>query len=181
MRDLAELPSCTRCDLSITRNLVVAGAGPATPELLVIGEAPGRQEDETGEPFVGRSGQLLFRLIEEEIGLTRAQCFVTSVVKCRPPGNRTPTRHELATCRPWLDEQLTVISPRVVVTVGNTSGKSVFGFSEKMVDVHGTVLSLGAVPGVATYHPAAALRGGEKIVELMRQDFRVVRDLLASL
>ncbi|HVB50461.1 MAG TPA: uracil-DNA glycosylase [Acidimicrobiales bacterium] len=180
MIDLAELPTCTRCDLSLTRQRVVVGSGPLTPQLMVIGEAPGRLEDETGEPFVGRSGQLLFRLLEEEIGLRREQCFVTSVVKCRPPANRTPTRHELATCRPWLDEQLELITPRVVVTLGNTAARSVFGFSEPMRDFHGRVVNVGSVPGLATYHPAAALRGGVTVVDLMRNDFRVVRQLLAT-
>lgn len=180
MPDLAELPTCTRCDLSLTRRRVVVGSGPLAPQLFVIGEAPGRLEDETGEPFVGRSGQLLFRLLEEEVGVTREQCFVTSVVKCRPPANRTPTRHELTTCRPWLDEQLNAVTPRVVVTLGNTASRSVFGTLESMRDVHGRVVRLGLVPGLATYHPAAALRGGTGVVELMRQDFRVVRQLLET-
>jgi DNA polymerase len=148
---------------------------------MIIGEAPGRNEDETGEPFVGRSGQLLFRLIEEEIGLKREECFVTSVVKCRPPANRTPTKYEIKTCRPWLDEQLSYIAPHFVVTVGNTSGREVFGFEGTMRDVHGQVLQIGSVPGLATYHPAAALRGGSTVVDMMRCDFRVVRKQLASL
>jgi DNA polymerase len=178
--DLAELPTCTRCDLSLTRQRVVVGAGPLAPQLMVIGEAPGRLEDETGEPFVGRSGQLLFRLLEDETGLLREQCFVTSVVKCRPPANRTPTRHELTTCRPWLDEQLQLITPRVIVTLGNTAARSVFGITEPMRDFHGRIVRVGAVPGLATYHPAAALRGGDAVVDLMRTDFRVVRELLAT-
>ena len=90
-RDLNELPTCTRCALSLTRRQrVVVGSGPRDPALMVIGEAPGRDEDEGGEPFIGRSGRLLFQLIEEEVGLARAECFVTNVVKCRPPANRTP-------------------------------------------------------------------------------------------
>jgi DNA polymerase len=177
---LTELPTCTRCDLSLTRQRVVIGSGPLSPQLMIIGEAPGRQEDETGEPFVGRSGQLLFRLLEEVVGLTREQCFVTSVVKCRPPGNRTPTRHELATCRPWLDEQMQLISPRVIVTLGNTAARSLFGFVEPMRAFHGRVVPVGAVPGVATYHPAAALRAGDVIADFIREDFVKVRDLLVA-
>jgi len=178
--DLAELPTCTRCDLARTRQRVVVGSGPLAPQLFVIGEAPGRLEDETGQPFVGRSGQLLFRLLDEEVGVTREQCFVTSVVKCRPPANRTPTRHELNTCRPWLYEQLQLITPRVVLTLGNTASAAVLGVLEPMRDLHGRVLHLGAIPALATYHPAAALRGGASVVELMRQDFRVVRQLLEA-
>jgi DNA polymerase len=88
--DLDELPSCRACALSTTRQRVVVGSGPAAPRLMVVGEAPGRSEDEGGEPFIGRSGQLLVRLIYEELGLERAHCFITNAVKCRPPHNRTP-------------------------------------------------------------------------------------------
>ena len=93
--NIPELATCKRCALSKTRTRVVIGSGPDSPSLMVIGEAPGRHEDEGGEPFIGRSGQLLFRLIEEETGLLRSDCFVTNVVKCRPPNNRTPNRLSL--------------------------------------------------------------------------------------
>jgi uracil-DNA glycosylase family 4 len=178
--NLLELPSCTRCDLSLTRQRVVVGSGPSDPALLVIGEAPGRSEDEGGEPFIGRSGQLLFRLLEEEIGVTRSQCFVTNVVKCRPPENRTPTTHEITTCRPWLDEQLTKITPKAVLTLGNTAGRAVFGFSESMSAVHGRIMTLGSHRGLPTYHPAAALRGGPSVVNVMRADMQLLRPLLES-
>jgi uracil-DNA glycosylase family 4 len=178
--DLNELVSCTRCDLSLTRQRVVVGSGPNTPQLMVIGEAPGRSEDEGGEPFIGRSGQLLFRLLQEEVGVTRSQCFVTNVVKCRPPANRTPTFLEIKTCRPWLDEQLAMITPRAILTLGNTASRAVFGFEAPMGAVHGRVVHLGAVPGLATYHPAAALRGGSSVVQVMRRDLAVLRQLLEA-
>ena len=176
--DLEALSTCTRCDLSITRQRVVIGSGPAGPALMVIGEAPGRSEDEGGEPFIGRSGQLLFRLLDEEAGLSRDQCFVTNVVKCRPPNNRTPTRHELATCRPWLAEQLADVRPRVVLALGNTAARSVFGYEQGIGHTHGLVALLDSGPGLATYHPAAALRYGAAVLEVMRADLAILRSLV---
>lgn len=178
MLDLNELATCTRCQLSLSRQRVVIGSGPISPELMVIGEAPGRSEDEGGEPFIGRSGQLLFRLLLEELGVTRSQCFVTNVVKCRPPQNRTPTFLEIKTCRPWLDEQMALVTPRAILTLGNTASRAVFGFDSPMGAVHGRVVHLRGVPGVATYHPAAALRGGPSVVQVMRRDLAVLSPLL---
>lgn len=177
-RDLTELPTCTRCDLSQTRQRVVVGSGLRRPALLVVGEAPGRSEDEGGEPFIGRSGQLLFRLIEDEVGLSRDQCFVTNVVKCRPPKNRTPRRYELDACYPWFVAQLDDIKPRVVLALGNTAARAVFGYAEGIGTTHGLVRDLGSCLGIATYHPAAALRGGPGVVRVMRDDLRIVRSLV---
>lgn len=178
--DWAELATCTRCDLAMTRQRVVIGSGPLRAALMVVGEAPGRTEDEGGEPFIGRSGRLLFHLIEEDVGLTRAQCFVTNVVKCRPPGNRTPRRVEREACRPWLDAQLDLVAPRVVLALGNTAARAVFGFSEGIGQTHGLVQPLGRGQGLATYHPAAALRGGPSVMDVLRADLRIVRDLLRT-
>jgi len=171
---LSEMATCTRCSLSETRQRVVIGSGPLRPALMVIGEAPGKNEDEGGEPFIGRSGQLLFRLIEEETGLTRSQCFVTNVVKCRPPQNRTPRASELQACRPWIDEQLREVLPKIILAVGNTAAQSLFATKEPMGELHGVVRMLGATKAVATYHPAAALRQGNSVVEMMRQDLQTV-------
>lgn len=160
------------------RQRVVVGSGPHQPVLMIVGEAPGRSEDEGGEPFIGRSGQLLFRLIEEEIGISRSDCFVTNVVKCRPPANRSPTRHELETCRPWLVEQFAVVRPSVILAVGNTAARSLFGCASTMAEMHGRVVDLNNVIGVATYHPAAALRGGPSVVGVMRADLKIVKGLV---
>ncbi len=115
--------TCTKCPLAEGRTQVVFGVGSAQAELLFIGEGPGREEDLAGEPFVGRSGKLLDRLMAEEIGLTRAQCYIANVVKCRPPNNRDPAPNEIAACRPYLDEQIDLIDPSVIVTLGNFSTK----------------------------------------------------------
>jgi uracil-DNA glycosylase family 4 len=179
-RDLAELPTCTRCALSETRQRVVVGSGPVAPALMVIGEAPGRDEDEGGEPFIGRSGRLLFQLILEEVGLERSQCFVTNVVKCRPPANRTPTRDELSACRPWLSEQFQVVRASLVLALGNTAARSVFGYEHGIGVTHGQVVQLGGGRGMATYHPAAALRGGANVVNVMREDLRILKSLMVT-
>ena len=178
--DLVAMAACTRCSLSATRQHVVCGSGPLDSTLVIVGEAPGRQEDETGQSFVGRSGQLLFRLIEEEVGLTRDQCYSTSVVKCRPPNNRPPQRLELEACRPWICEQLIAVAPRVVVVLGATAARSLLGRRDPMSALHGEIVTLGSATALATYHPAAALRGGARIVDLLRADLRTVRRLIAE-
>ena len=175
--DLTELPYCEACALSRTRQRVVVGSGPAVPGLLVVGEAPGRAEDEGGEPFIGRSGQLLMRLIREELALERHQYFITNAVKCRPPQNRTPRTSEVVTCHPWLEAQIEELSPSLILAVGNVAAKAVFGYEEGISRTHGRVSQCGQVQGIATYHPAAALRGGPNVVDVMRADLRVLRSL----
>lgn len=175
--DLAELPFCQACALSATRQRVVVGSGPVAPRLMVVGEAPGRTEDEGGEPFIGRSGQLLVRLILEELGLERAHYFITNTVKCRPPQNRTPRASEVATCHPWLETQIAALRPTRILAVGNVAAKAVFGFEEGISRTHGRLSRYEDVPGVATYHPAAALRGGPHVVDVMRADLRILGTL----
>ena len=177
--DVAALSSCTRCRLCETRQRVVIGTGPREAALLLVGEAPGRDEDEGGAPFIGRSGRLLFRLIDEEVGLARDACYVTNTVKCRPPGNRVPARDELDACRPWLDEQRADLAPRVTLAVGLTAAREILGATLPMGQIHGRARHLGDAAGLATYHPAAALRD-PSLVDVMRADLRVVRALLAS-
>jgi DNA polymerase len=121
----------------------------------------------------------LFELLGE-IGVRRQDCFVTNVVKCRPPDNRTPRREELEACRPWLLEQFRQCDANVVLALGNTSAKAVFGFTDPMGAVHGKVFELGSSRGIATYHPAAALRGGPSVVDVMRADLLILQALLAA-
>ncbi len=180
MLDLQELLSCTRCALSETRNRVVVGSGESSAPLMIIGEAPGKNEDEGGAPFIGRSGRLLFQLLDDELGLTRADCYVTNVVKCRPPQNRTPRSIEIATCRPWLDEQLRDATPRVLLVLGNIAARSVLGFDQGITLTHGEVTHVGAIPALATFHPAAALRGGSSVVDVMRHDLGLLRPFLET-
>ncbi len=179
MLDLAELPTCTKCVLALTRQRVVVGSGSLDSVLTIVGEAPGKTEDEGGEAFIGRSGRLLFQLVRDELDLSRDECFVTNVVKCRPPANRTPRPDEIATCRPWLDEQLALSRAGFLLALGNTAARAVLGFDEGIGVTHGRVVDLGPVRALATYHPAAALRSGPSVVDVMRRDLRVLKNLLA--
>src|ERR1700729_4515078 len=115
--------NCIKCALSEGRTQVVFGVGAPDADLLFVGEGPGREEDLAGEPFVGRSGKLLDRLMWEEVGLTRAECYIANVVKCRPPQNRDPAPREIEACRPYLAEQIDLIDPRVIVTLGKIKKK----------------------------------------------------------
>jgi len=178
--DFAEMSTCERCGLAATRQRVVIGTGPLDARVMIIGEAPGRTEDEGGAPFIGRSGKLFFELLTEEVGLSRAQCYVTNVVKCRPPANRTPTPPEIAACRPWLVEQLDRVAPSFILTLGNTAGRAIFAYRSGIGQVHGHVFRSGSIRGIPTYHPAAALRGGPSVVDVMRDDLRVLRRLVEA-
>jgi len=177
---LAEAANCTNCVLSSTRTQVVIGSGEITARVVIVGEAPGRNEDEGGAPFIGRSGQLLFRLLEEELGLVREDCYVTNVVKCRPPNNRTPKRAEIDACRRWWELQRGAMHPEVVLTLGLTATRAVLGVRSAMADLHGRISRIDHLSVVPTYHPAAALRQGPSVVDMMRADFRVARGLLTS-
>ena len=170
-RSLVE--GCRACSLSETRQRVVVESGPRDAAVVLVGEAPGRIEDEGGQPFTGRSGRLLLALVDEVLGLSREQCFITNVVKCRPPANRTPRAEELLACSHWCTEQLNATTG-VVVTLGLTATRALSGERLPLAEVRGRVLPYGARSLIATYHPAAALRGGPSVVAMMRDDFAVV-------
>ncbi|MGI8793371.1 MAG: uracil-DNA glycosylase, partial [Acidimicrobiales bacterium] len=134
-----EAAGCTRCPLAATRTQVVFGVGDVAADLMFVGEAPGREEDLKGEPFVGRSGQLLDRLVAEEIGLTRDAFYIANVVKCRPPGNRDPAKDEVSACRPYLEGQVDLIEPRVIVTLGNFATRLLLDTDQGITKVRGKV------------------------------------------
>jgi DNA polymerase len=165
--------ACTRCPLAAGRTTVVFGEGDPDADLMVVGEGPGRDEDLQGRPFVGRSGQLLDRLLAEEAGLRRDQVYIANVVKCRPPGNRDPLPEEIAACRPFLDQQVALIAPRVVLTLGRFATHALLGTTDPITRVRGRTYPFGSSGAVLlpTYHPAAALRGGGEVVAMMRADF----------
>lgn len=171
---------CTKCPLSVTRRNPVFGSGPRDARLAIIGEGPGAREDELGIPFVGRSGALLDSLLSDVVGLSRDEVFVTNIVKCRPPENRDPTKDEVAACEGYLVAQLAHVDPLVVVTLGNVATRTILKTTDGITSLRGVLASttLTSAPVVPTFHPAAALRGGTKVLEQMRDDFAVVASML---
>ncbi len=175
-----EVGNCTKCPLHETRTKAVFGAGNADADLIFIGEAPGAEEDRQGLPFVGRAGQLLNQLLEE-IGLSREDVFIANVLKSRPPGNRDPQPSEIAACEPYLFEQVGLIEPKVVCTLGNFSTKLLTGSPTGITRVRGTpqIHELGGrmVFLLPLFHPAAALRT-PAVKEQLRADFATIPELL---
>jgi uracil-DNA glycosylase family 4 len=172
---------CALCKLATGRRQVVFGVGRDDADLMFVGEGPGEQEDIQGEPFVGRAGQLLTQLIEG-IGLTRKDVYIANVVKCRPPGNRDPQPDEIEACAPWLDRQLDLIRPRVIVTLGNFSTKLLLGTKDGITKLRGRAFPF-ARAGIEaqllpTLHPAAVLRGGGQRLAEVRSDFVHVKRAL---
>ncbi|HEX5616206.1 MAG TPA: uracil-DNA glycosylase [Acidimicrobiia bacterium] len=173
--------TCTLCTLAPTRTQVVFGSGTESAELMFVGEGPGEQEDLQGLPFVGRSGQLLTRLIEG-IGLTRDDVYIANVVKCRPPGNRDPQPAEVAACSPWLDRQLQLVEPRVLVTLGKHATHLVLDTKVGITKLRGQQFPLerAGVRAVVipTLHPAFVLRGGGAALAEARADFVKIKRAL---
>ena len=161
----AEIESCKICELAKHRTKVVPGDGPENARLLFIGEAPGWYEDQSGKPFVGAAGQYLDQLIGM-IGYKRSQVYICNVIKCRPPENRDPMPGEIQACSKWLERQLELIKPRVIVTLGRYSMAKYFP-GESISKVHGRSKRIGNIIYFAMYHPAAALHQGNlrKVIE----------------
>jgi uracil-DNA glycosylase len=177
-----EASACTRCRLSSGRTQVVYGTGSPHADLVFIGEGPGFHEDKQGIPFVGAAGQLLNRLLEE-VGIRREDVYICNVVKCRPPGNRDPLPDEIDACKPWLEEQLELIDPHVIVTLGNFATRFVLGRQLSISRVRGERFPLGQRTVIPTFHPAAVLHGGgesSRQMESLRQDFRTIHRVLAE-
>ena len=166
-----EASTCTRCALAAGRTQVVFGTGDPRADLLFVGEGPGAEEDRQGLPFVGRSGQLLDRLLLEEIGLTRDRVYIANVVKCRPPDNRDPLPVEIDACRPYLQRQLELIDPRVVVTLGKFAGQLLLESKVPITKLRGQAYRFGRAVLIPTVHPAYALRGGAEPMAHLRADF----------
>jgi len=177
-----EVKACTRCPLHETRTQAVFGAGDADAEVMFVGEAPGAEEDRQGLPFVGRAGQLLNQMLGE-VGLSREDVFIANVLKSRPPGNRDPQPGEIEACKPYLFEQVRLIEPRVVCTLGNFATKLLSGNPAGITRVRGTpqVHELGGrtVFLLPLFHPAAALRT-PRVKEQLRADFDLLPRLLAG-
>ena len=177
-----EASTCTKCRLAGGRTQVVYGTGNADADLMFIGEGPGYYEDKQGEPFVGGAGQLLNRMLEE-IGVRRADVRITNVILCRPPGNRDPMPDEVETCTPWLREQIELVDPRVIVTLGNFATRFMLDKPVSISRVRGQRFPLEGRTVIPTFHPAAILRGGGEASTQMvalRSDFQEIKRALAE-
>ena len=176
-----EVSVCEKCALHETRSKTVFGAGNADADLMFVGEAPGAEEDRQGLPFVGRAGQLLNQMLEE-IGLAREEVFIANVLKSRPPGNRDPQPLEIEACRPYLFDQVRLIEPTVICTLGNFATKLLSGNPAGITKVRGApqVHEIGGrtVFLLPLFHPAAALRT-PAVKETLRQDLGTLPDLLS--
>lgn len=166
-----QIKGCTLCGLHVGRTHAVPGAGDTTSPILFIGEGPGMNEDKQGLPFVGRSGDLLVKLLRS-IGLTRDQVFITNVVKCRPPENRDPLPEEIATCKPYLDAQIELIDPLVIVTLGRFSMARYFP-GAKITQIHGNAKFDDRRAYLPLFHPAAVLRS-PSLEPAMQADFNKI-------
>jgi DNA polymerase len=153
----ARIAACTACGLHAGRTQTVFGVGNPDADWMIIGEAPGAEEDRRGEPFVGRAGKLLDEMLRA-VGQSRERVFIANVLKCRPPNNRDPRPEEAAACRGYLDRQIELVAPRIIVAVGRIAAQQLLETDTPVGRLRGRVHRLGAVPLVVTYHPAYLLR-----------------------
>jgi uracil-DNA glycosylase len=172
------LADCPRCKLSKHRTNIVFGQGNSGADLMFVGEAPGAEEDEQGLAFVGRAGQLLTRIIEA-MGRKREDVYIANCLKCRPPQNRNPERDEVAACRPFLEEQIRMISPRVIVTLGTFAAQVVLETDEPIGRIRGRWGTAHGARVMPTFHPAFLLRSPERKKDVW-EDMKLVRDYLAE-
>ncbi|MDP2304011.1 MAG: uracil-DNA glycosylase [Ignavibacteria bacterium] len=148
---------CQKCSLGATRNKFVFGTGDSKAKVMVIGEGPGADEDAQGEPFVGRAGKLLTEILRA-INFTREEVFIANVIKCRPPGNRTPTSEEMDTCIPYLKKQIGLIQPSLILCLGLTAAQGILKKKDSLTNLRGQIFSFENAKVMVTYHPAALLR-----------------------
>lgn len=175
---------CTKCELSKTRNNVVFGEGNKNADILIIGEAPGFNEDREGRPFVGKAGKFLDELFESA-GIKRSDVYIANILKCRPPKNRNPTSEEIKKCTPYLDKQIELLNPTVICTLGNFSTKYIlekFGLEKEIQGIsklHGKVLRINTIKGlikiIPVYHPAVAVYNAN-MKDILTKDFKIVKE-----
>jgi uracil-DNA glycosylase family 4 len=176
--EIAQLvAACTKCRLCEGRTRTVPGEGPDDARLMVVGEGPGRVEDETGRPFVGAAGELLTKILGA-IGLPRERVFICNVVKCRPPENRQPQYDEIAACLPYLYRQIEILKPKVILAMGNTAAQTLLNAKQSLGSMRNHVHRFRGIPVIVTYHPAALLRN-PNWKRPTWDDVRIARRLLA--
>jgi DNA polymerase len=174
----AEVSVCTKCILHKSRVKAVPGEGPEHADIMFVGEGPGFHENQQGRPFVGAAGQFLEELLAG-IGLKREQVFITNVGKCRPPGNRDPLPEEIEACKPYLDRQIALIQPKVIVTLGRFSMARAFP-NAKISQIHGQPKKMDGIVYVPMYHPAAALHQ-PSLKRTVEEDFQKLTAILAEI
>ncbi|MDD5287547.1 MAG: uracil-DNA glycosylase [Dehalococcoidales bacterium] len=172
-----EVALCRQCEIAKTRTRVVPGEGAENADIMFIGEAPGWHEDQQGRPFIGPAGQFLDSLLAS-INLKRQQVYIANVIKCRPPGNRDPLPIEIANCQKWLDRQIELISPKIIVTLGRYSMARFFP-GKTISKIHGTAQQQNGIIYFAMYHPAAALHQGN-LRQTIEQDMLKLPPLLVK-
>lgn len=170
-----EIIHCTRCKLHLNRINAVPGDGSIDADIFFIGEGPGEMEDIKGKPFVGRAGELLTRMLSA-INLKREEVYITNIVKCRPPNNRTPEPEEIKTCFPYLERQIEVISPIILCCLGGPAIKVLTGRDEGISKLRGTFYRYKDIPVLPTFHPAAILRFPDKYKRASWNDLKMLRD-----
>ncbi len=172
---------CHLCSLSKTRKNVVFGEGDKNAELMFIGEGPGATEDETGRPFVGRAGQLLTKMIENVLEISRESVYIANIVKCRPPNNRVPTEEEAQTCIPYLKKQIELVNPRILVALGSTSYRYLTGDTTPISKIRGEIVKYQNRLLIPTYHPSFLLRNPSKKKEVYMDLLKIKRVLWQKL
>ena len=175
-----EANRCKKCELHTTRTNVVFGAGNENADLMFVGEAPGRDEDENGEPFVGRAGQLLTKVIEA-MELTRDKVYIANVIKCRPPNNRNPKRTEIESCEPYLIRQIELIKPKVICALGTFATQMLLRTEAKISSLRGNFLEYRGTKVMPTYHPAYLLRNPEGKREVWEDMKKIMTELNSNI
>lgn len=169
------IKDCSECKLGLTRNKFVFGSGDNNADLMVIGEAPGADEDAQGLPFVGRAGKLLTKILES-VGFAREEVYIANIIKSRPPGNRRPEADEIKKCEPYLKKQIELINPKFILSLGLTSIDTLLKTKHKMMDIRGRILEYEGRKLICTYHPAALLRN-PKLKRATWEDMKELRRL----
>ena len=172
-----EIKNCLKCDLGKTRKNFVFGVGDFNASLLLVGEAPGEQEDLSGEPFVGRAGKLLDKMLTAINRSRENDVFICNVLKCRPPDNRDPSKEEISKCEPYLVNQIDLIQPKLIVALGRVAGKTLLGVDKSLKDMRNTIHSYHGTNLIVTYHPAALLRNSNWKPDAWN-DFKWIRTLI---
>jgi len=178
LQDLEKMVlNCHLCNLSKSRNKVVFGEGNPNSKIMFIGEAPGREEDLQGKPFVGRSGELLTKMIENVLNVKREQVYISNIVKCRPPQNRDPEIEEVESCKPYLLKQIEIIKPKVIVTLGRIAFKYLLNNETPITKARGNLYSFKGIKVIPTYHPSYLLRNPSKKKEAF-VDLKFIKEFL---